>query len=211
MESVRRIRKEHGWSQEKTADEAGINKVTLVHIETGKTSPNVETLQKLANAFGVEVADFFPKAQAPLPFDESAVPQRLSLDEVKDRFAPLAEGLNRYCERWEEKIPILKGSPEEVIDFILDLQDFRGILDNAYVDELYAVATALGFVSVEHPYGALPEDMATGFMRAETEQHSLVHAALQRLYRVGFELAESTGDEELAGQMQHLAHAEGAA
>jgi transcriptional regulator with XRE-family HTH domain len=72
MESVRQIRKERGWSQEKTAIEAGINKVTLVHIETGQSSPNVETLQKLANAFAVEVADFFPKAQAPLPFERDA-------------------------------------------------------------------------------------------------------------------------------------------
>jgi transcriptional regulator with XRE-family HTH domain len=45
---------------------AGINKVTLVHIERGKTSPNVDTLAKLADALGVEIADFFPKSQPPL-------------------------------------------------------------------------------------------------------------------------------------------------
>src|SRR4028119_1312420 len=95
MESVRRIRKERGWSQERTAAEAGIDRVTLVHIETGRSSPTVETLQKparaprgggggirpseaggsapavetlqrLAGALGVEVADFFPRAQGTL-------------------------------------------------------------------------------------------------------------------------------------------------
>ena len=66
MESVRQIRKEHGWSQERTASEAGIDRVTLVHIETGKSSPTVETLKKLAGALGVDVADFFPKAQSSL-------------------------------------------------------------------------------------------------------------------------------------------------
>ena len=66
MESVRQIRKERGWSQERTAAEAGIDRVTLVHIETGKSSPTVETLQKLASALAVEVGDFFPKAQGAL-------------------------------------------------------------------------------------------------------------------------------------------------
>ncbi|HEV2091767.1 MAG TPA: helix-turn-helix transcriptional regulator [Rubrobacter sp.] len=66
MQAVRRIRKGQGWSQERTAAEAGIDRVTLVHIETGRSSPTVETLQKLAGALGVEIADFFPRAQSAL-------------------------------------------------------------------------------------------------------------------------------------------------
>ncbi len=75
MESVRKERKARGWSQQRLADEAGINKVTLVHIETGKSSPNVETLEKLASALGIRVAEFFkdepeytypPKADDPV-------------------------------------------------------------------------------------------------------------------------------------------------
>jgi len=66
MDEVRRIRNERGLSQRRLAELAGVNKVTLVHIETGKSSPNVETLEKLAAALEVEVADFFPKPQAPL-------------------------------------------------------------------------------------------------------------------------------------------------
>src|SRR5215211_6809183 len=66
MEFVRQIRKERGWSQERTAAEAGIDRVTLVHIESGKSSPTVDTLQKLADALGVEVADFFPRTQSAL-------------------------------------------------------------------------------------------------------------------------------------------------
>jgi transcriptional regulator with XRE-family HTH domain len=66
MKSVRQIRKERGWSQERTAAQAGIDRITLVNIETGKSSPTVETLQKLASALAVEVGDFFPKAQGAL-------------------------------------------------------------------------------------------------------------------------------------------------
>jgi len=66
MDEVKRIRRERGLSQRRLAELAGVNKVTLVHIETGKSSPNVETLEKLADALEVEVADFFPKSQSAL-------------------------------------------------------------------------------------------------------------------------------------------------
>ncbi len=66
MKSVRQIRKERCWSQDRTAAEAGIDRVTMDHIETGKSSPTVDTLQKLASALAVEVGDFFPKAQGAL-------------------------------------------------------------------------------------------------------------------------------------------------
>jgi transcriptional regulator with XRE-family HTH domain len=66
VDELRRIRNEKGLSVRKLAKRAGINHSTLVHIETGKQSPNVATLQKLADGLGVEVGDFFPKRQAPL-------------------------------------------------------------------------------------------------------------------------------------------------
>jgi transcriptional regulator with XRE-family HTH domain len=66
MDELRRIRKERGWSQQRLADRANVDKVTIVHIEGGKVSPKVETLEKLAAALKVDLADLFPKAQAPL-------------------------------------------------------------------------------------------------------------------------------------------------
>jgi transcriptional regulator with XRE-family HTH domain len=76
MEAVRQIRKERGLSQQALSELAGINKVTLVHIETGKSSPNVDTLEKLARALDVEVADFFPKAEPSLFSPESVSPEQ---------------------------------------------------------------------------------------------------------------------------------------
>jgi transcriptional regulator with XRE-family HTH domain len=102
MKSVRQIRKERGWSQERTAAEAGIDRVTLVHIETGKSSPTVETLQKLAGALGVEVADFFPRAQSAL-FSSSDPPAGQGAVE-------LADGAARVLSDWTG---VLRGRAEE--------------------------------------------------------------------------------------------------
>lgn len=64
MKEVRRIRRALDLTQEELAKKAGLNVVTVIHVENGKTSPNVETLEKLAEALDVGIADFFPKAQA---------------------------------------------------------------------------------------------------------------------------------------------------
>jgi len=70
MKELTRIREEHGLSQQRLADASGVNKATINQIERGRRSPNVETLEKLAAALGIETADLFPKAQAPLPLKE---------------------------------------------------------------------------------------------------------------------------------------------
>lgn len=64
MKEVRRIRRALDLTQEELAKKAGLNVVTVIHVENGKTSPNVETLGKLAEALDVGIADFFPKAEA---------------------------------------------------------------------------------------------------------------------------------------------------
>ena len=98
MDCVRRIRKELGWSQERTAAEAGIDRVTLVHVETGRTSPTVDTLQKLAGALGVEVAAFFPRTQEAL-FPSEAFPMGQGLTKLTGE-----PGVRRVLEGWTEVV-----------------------------------------------------------------------------------------------------------
>jgi transcriptional regulator with XRE-family HTH domain len=76
LEELRRLRKEKGWSQTRLAQESGVDRATINQAEGGRRSPTIATLEELATALGVEVADFFPKAQASLPLEEGgASPQ----------------------------------------------------------------------------------------------------------------------------------------
>lgn len=81
MDEVRRIRNERGLSQQGLADSSGVNKVTINHIEQGKANPSVSTLDKLACALDVEVGDFFPKAEPPLPFETETNERERRLEE----------------------------------------------------------------------------------------------------------------------------------
>ncbi|MBQ7764218.1 helix-turn-helix transcriptional regulator [bacterium] len=47
-------RMKRGFSQEELAYEAGISKTSIWKIETGKVSPTVETLAKIAEALGID-------------------------------------------------------------------------------------------------------------------------------------------------------------
>lgn len=52
---VTELRKRRGWSQEELAKRAGVRRATIHALERG-ASPRLDTLAKLAVAFGVKVA-----------------------------------------------------------------------------------------------------------------------------------------------------------
>jgi transcriptional regulator with XRE-family HTH domain len=62
MERIRQLRKERGLSQAKLAVMADMDPATLNRLERGTGNPNLKTLERVAVALEVEVADFFPKA-----------------------------------------------------------------------------------------------------------------------------------------------------
>lgn len=71
---IKRLRNERGWSMARLAVEADMSVSGVSMIENGKRNLTTTTLAKLAGAFGMEVADLFPKAEAPLPFEDTAKP-----------------------------------------------------------------------------------------------------------------------------------------
>ena len=66
MEELRRLRKERGLTQRGLADASGVDPATISQVESGKRRPHLETLDSLAEALGVGVAEFFPKPQPSL-------------------------------------------------------------------------------------------------------------------------------------------------
>jgi transcriptional regulator with XRE-family HTH domain len=69
---VKRLREVRRWSQSRLAVEAKMSVSGVSMIENGHRNLSTATLAKLAEALEVEVGDLFPKAQAPLPLEESA-------------------------------------------------------------------------------------------------------------------------------------------
>jgi DNA-binding XRE family transcriptional regulator len=53
------LRRKKGWTQEKLAFEAEISKAGMCVIESGRRSPSIRTIEKIADALGVSVKDLF--------------------------------------------------------------------------------------------------------------------------------------------------------
>jgi transcriptional regulator with XRE-family HTH domain len=63
MERIRQLRQEKGLSQVKLAVMADMDPATLNRLEQGKGNPNLRTLERVAEALGVEVVDLLGKAR----------------------------------------------------------------------------------------------------------------------------------------------------
>jgi transcriptional regulator with XRE-family HTH domain len=128
---IRRLREGKGWTGAQLAVYAGMAPSAVSQIETGKRNPNTGSLAKIAEALGVEVADLFPKAQAPLPLEEGKLMDRSEvqawlreqghLDRVE--FLSWAEDLEFEIDD--------EGIPEGIERGIQEVREMRDKLDKA--------------------------------------------------------------------------------
>ena len=54
---IRLLRTKLEFSQEKLAELSNLNKNSIGSIERGESKPNIETLERIANALGVELKE----------------------------------------------------------------------------------------------------------------------------------------------------------
>ncbi len=104
---IRRLRTERGWSQSQLAVYAGSSQPTVNLLETGRRNPSAATLEKLASALSVEVADLFPKVEVPLPFEEGSW-QRRDGDVDQDSWASTIDSwtchMRLRAESWKREL-----------------------------------------------------------------------------------------------------------
>jgi transcriptional regulator with XRE-family HTH domain len=114
LESIRRIRTLRGMNQVELAKASGVAQNTISEIETGRREARPATLRKLADALGVEIADFFEEST--YPKDEAPPSSQLTLNGLLDEewraqhlgvWKRYLSGRVTWCEK------VLQKSPEE--------------------------------------------------------------------------------------------------
>ena len=124
MERLRHIREQAGYSQQDLADKSGVSQHTISEIELGRRKPQGRTLRKLANALGVEVADFFPLEQAP---ERLEVPF-MARPEVREWLQTQGHMTTDEFLSWAEDLELMIDEdefPHVIEDAIKDLQGAR--------------------------------------------------------------------------------------
>src|SRR5215208_1343798 len=102
MDRIRQLRKERGLSQVKLAVMADMDPATLNRLERGTGNPNLKTLERVAEALGVEVADFFPKApgrSSPEPSFNDVLDEERQIGAAKT----FTDNLNHFANKWQEE------------------------------------------------------------------------------------------------------------
>jgi transcriptional regulator with XRE-family HTH domain len=118
-QEIRRLREEKGWSQAKLGVVSGTGPSGISQIETGRRNPSAATLQRIAEALGVEVRDLFPLAQAPLepPFNDV-------LAEEERRFA---EQVREWRQAADEEAAARRHIEQELIRAGMSEEEARNI------------------------------------------------------------------------------------
>lgn len=71
---VRELRRERGWSQQQLARGASLSRNFVAQIERGESTPTVATLERLAAALAVTIAELLGQEDAPPATDLVGVP-----------------------------------------------------------------------------------------------------------------------------------------
>lgn len=82
---IRQLREERGLSQKEVVTNIGIDRGQYSRVETNKVEPTLSTLEKIAQAFKIDLIDFFKK-DAPLTvdsFDKTLVDRIKIIDELE--------------------------------------------------------------------------------------------------------------------------------
>lgn len=104
MEELKRLRKAKGLSQAKLAALADLDPSTVSQIETGARRANTRTLERLAVVLGTEVANLFPKAQAPPSPEQPSFNGLLEEERRLHYLKPWAGYINALANRVEREI-----------------------------------------------------------------------------------------------------------
>jgi len=134
VERIRQLRNDKGLSQAKLAVAAGMDPATLNRLEQGKGNPNLRTLERVADALGVEVADLLGKAQR-RSSPEPSLFNGLEGERREAIYKPWAEFVNRFAERWERKIVEGTFDHGAVLEFIGILEDVSPVLSRLGLEE----------------------------------------------------------------------------
>ena len=85
--TVKRLRKEQGFSQETFANESGLSQAYLSRVERGIANPQLDRIQKMAVRLGVSIPELFA-------FDlAEAMPKEFEAEEKARRLIAAFEGL----------------------------------------------------------------------------------------------------------------------
>ena len=121
LERIRTLLEERGWSVYRLAQEAGVPQSTLANLFLRNNMPTVPTLERICQALGITMAEFFSQ-QPTLPPEEELTAQLL------EEWAALSPAQKRWCWSWSTSW----GGPENFSNQGLDAAGKTCLINTRY-------------------------------------------------------------------------------
>jgi transcriptional regulator with XRE-family HTH domain len=107
-ERIRNLRKERGWSQEELGEKADLHHTYVGAVERGEKNASIDTLDKIADALGIEMVDLFTLAKGKINVDKL---RAYIIEEVKESSPAMLKLIAALIQTARsEKVPASKRS-----------------------------------------------------------------------------------------------------
>jgi transcriptional regulator with XRE-family HTH domain len=141
-ERIATLREEQALTQAELAERARISPSTLSLIESGKVPhPQVGTIRKIARALGVEPQDLrraeevvLPKAETP-PDLQQSLNGLLEEERREATYRPWLDFINRYADRWEQRIKAGEFDLGSINEFVSTFGDLAPTMTQLGLEE----------------------------------------------------------------------------
>lgn len=126
-ESVLKLRKARGLTQEELANKAGVTKLTVLNIETGETqNPSAETLGSLAVALGATIDELMNRKRPAAPAPPEGA-ELLTAEEFLDRArAVLEEDDRKVLNILRTRLNLGRATMRSWLATVMDLREEAG-------------------------------------------------------------------------------------
>ena len=158
--NLKYYRLKNNMSKKDLADACGLTSMAISNYESGKRKPDMEIINKLAEALGIHVIDFLESRNSNLSFDHKEFRKHSTLSKSQQEY--IQESVEEYFSRFFDAIECLGGNPlpkppctHQLIrtgDFEEDAKQLRkelGLQEEGPIDELIGVLENKGVLVFE--------------------------------------------------------------
>jgi transcriptional regulator with XRE-family HTH domain len=202
---VREVREDLGMQRTVLARRVGVAENTIYRIETGKRTPSVELLEKIARELRTEPAEFLrepvPLAEAP-PEEAGQNALTAKIVEIQDAYQSRLRGLKMLTERWETRLRVFGDdiTKETLENMSIEGTCMTDFFLEAALEEMARIALVVGYTR--------PEGLANGAAFELAAKVSIMRPAYERWRALGDEIqrigVELFGEEKARMSLENF-------
>lgn len=158
--NLKYYRLKKNMSKKELADSLGVSAMAISNYESGKRTPDIEMITKLAEILGIKITDFMATRNSDLVFQHNEFRKHSDLSKSEQEF--IQESVEEYFARFFDAVECLGGNPlpnppkchgiKYTGDYEVDSQALRKYLDfpkDGPVDELIIILENKGIIVFE--------------------------------------------------------------